>query len=112
MQRAPTAQAGLPLELVPELCTSSRSPEAQRPYVLELQSYIANDSLSFLWHYSSTLHNRKTIVRLAEAMAKTVQSLATSESQLAEATLSPNFARSQIDPKDRDRLLDALRSSH
>ncbi|MEM6448627.1 MAG: condensation domain-containing protein, partial [Cyanobacteria bacterium P01_D01_bin.123] len=103
--------SGLPLTLVPELCMSSRSPSDRRPYLLELQSYIAQDCLHLNWQYSSALHNRKTIVRLAETTAKTLQALATATEAQPEVTAPPSFAASQIDPKDRDRLLDALRSS-
>ncbi|MEO1131282.1 MAG: beta-ketoacyl synthase N-terminal-like domain-containing protein [Cyanobacteria bacterium J06639_1] len=106
---SPTS-SGLPLTLVPELCQSSRDPSDRRPYVLDLQSYIAQDCLNLHWQYSSALHDRKTIVKLAETTAKTLQTLAAADSQ-SEPTAPPSFAAAQIDPKDRDRLLDALRSS-
>ncbi|MEM6447843.1 MAG: condensation domain-containing protein, partial [Cyanobacteria bacterium P01_D01_bin.123] len=75
-QESSLPSVGLPLTLVPQLCVTRHSPEALRPYVLDIQCYVADGALHFLWHYSASLHSRKTIVRLAEATAKAVQSFA------------------------------------
>ncbi|MEO0354383.1 MAG: beta-ketoacyl synthase N-terminal-like domain-containing protein [Cyanobacteria bacterium P01_A01_bin.3] len=122
---------GIPLTVIPHLCVSNRSPEAKRPYLLDIQTYIADGCLYFLWEYSSTIHNRKTILRLAESTAKHLQAVATdinssvdksageqstSEQSEKGATTSADSSKSaersqfNVDPHDRERLLDALRS--
>ncbi len=96
-----------------ESCGRTNSPSNPRPYLLEINAWIADQQLKVSWVYSRHYHRRSTIERLAQAH---LQALMTLIQKQQPATYTPSdFPAARVNQKQLDQLIRKLqpgRSNH
>jgi non-ribosomal peptide synthase protein (TIGR01720 family) len=89
-----------------QLSGPQRSPRAQRPYVLEVQSGVASGRLDLSLAYSESLHDRATIEELAGAVLAAVrEALLRLGSDSTSVRTPSDFPAAKLGQRDLDHLL-------
>ncbi|NBD17976.1 MAG: amino acid adenylation domain-containing protein [Cyanobacteria bacterium] len=92
--------------LAPEASGQARSPIAQRPYLLDITGWVAQQQLQLDWTYSRAVHDRRTIEQLADQFLKVLRSLiAESKSGQGGADTPSDFPKANLNQADLDKLL-------
>jgi non-ribosomal peptide synthase protein (TIGR01720 family) len=86
-----------------------RSPRGRRPYILEINSYIAKGQLRVDWTYSQALHQPDTIEILAHDFIETLRQLIDHCIALDTGGYTPSdFPRLHVSQGELDMLLESL----
>jgi non-ribosomal peptide synthase protein (TIGR01720 family) len=92
--------------LAKESSGSAYSLLGRRSYLLEIDGFVAGGQLQFDWTYSSNLHQRATVERLAEGFMASVRSLiAHCQSPEAGGYTPSDFPSAKLGQKDIDKLI-------
>ncbi|HEU4834422.1 MAG TPA: amino acid adenylation domain-containing protein [Pyrinomonadaceae bacterium] len=84
---------------------TSRSANALRRYLIEIDGWISDDQLSFRFTYSKNLHRRATIQRLAEAFRTSLRELIAHCESLPGESFSPSdFPLAKLDQRKFNQL--------
>ncbi len=83
----------------------SRSPSAERPFLLEIGGSVVGGRLLMNWTYSRNVHDRATIEKLAEYFGDALRSLITcAASENVDALTPADFPLAQLDQAELDEL--------
>jgi non-ribosomal peptide synthase protein (TIGR01720 family) len=90
----------------PESSGPFRSPRAVRDHVLEISASVDQGIFEAVWLYSTNLHRRETIERLASSFVTELRALITAAAKPSKASYTPaDFAKARVSQKDLDKLL-------
>ncbi|BAS60155.1 amino acid adenylation domain protein (plasmid) [Leptolyngbya boryana NIES-2135] len=96
-------------KLAKESSGAVHCPEGIRPYLLEIDGFIAAQQLHLEWSYSSAIHHPATIAQLAEGFIEALRSIiARCHSPEAGSYTPSDFEAAKISQKDFDKLLAKL----
>ncbi len=99
--------------LVRESHASDRSPRNLRKHVLEVDGYIGDGELRFVWAYSSELHDEATIRRLAERFLDRLRAIIEHCANPGARRLTPSdVPAAGLGQRDLDALLQHLAQDH
>jgi amino acid adenylation domain-containing protein/non-ribosomal peptide synthase protein (TIGR01720 family) len=83
-----------------------RHRDAQRIYLLDVQSRIADGQLHIDWHYSQNIHKRETIEELSGNVIAALRLLIDLSTSSPEVAFAPSdFPNAQLSQKDLDSLM-------
>jgi non-ribosomal peptide synthase protein (TIGR01720 family) len=93
-------------------CGHPRNPRSQRPYVLEINSYLTHGRLHLDWTYSQALHQPATIEALAHDFMEALRTLITHCSAPETGGYTPSdFPHLAVNQDELDTLLQSLDAS-
>jgi amino acid adenylation domain-containing protein/non-ribosomal peptide synthase protein (TIGR01720 family) len=96
-------------KLAEESTGAVHDPEGIRPYLLEIDGFIAENQLHLEWSYSSAIHHRQTITQLAQGFIEALRSIiAHCRSSEAGGYTPSDFQAAKISQKDFNKLLAKL----
>jgi amino acid adenylation domain-containing protein/non-ribosomal peptide synthase protein (TIGR01720 family) len=84
------------------------SPSNLRPYLLEINAWIANQQLQLSWAYSRSYHHCNTIERLAQAYLQALTTLI--QNQQSVSYTPSDFPAARVSQKQLDQLIRKLQS--
>jgi non-ribosomal peptide synthase protein (TIGR01720 family) len=102
----PALQQSSLFSLAPESSGAARSPQGNRPHLLDITGFVVNGKLQLDWTYSAAIHKDSTVSSLAQKFLTACASLiAHCQSAEAGGYTPTDFPKAQLNQKDLDKLL-------
>ena len=102
----PALQQSSLFSLAPESSGAARSPQGNRPHLLDITGFVVNGKLQLDWTYSAAKHKNSTVSSLAQKFLTACASLiAHCQSAEAGGYTPTDFPKAQLNQKDLDKLL-------
>lgn len=97
------------LGLATESIGKTTSPQNQRTYAIEINSWLSQNQLHLSWIYSQNLHQRSTVEHLAQMGLQTLIQTATLSSQ--KEPIAANFPAARLNQKQLDQFMNQIQKT-
>jgi non-ribosomal peptide synthase protein (TIGR01720 family) len=87
---------------------SSRSPEARRHHLIEIDAFVSEGRLTVQWHYSPALHHTQTILDLATDFRARLEALVAMSDNPDQGKTAADFPLAGIDDNELGKLAKLL----
>jgi amino acid adenylation domain-containing protein/non-ribosomal peptide synthase protein (TIGR01720 family) len=92
--------------IAPESNNATRSPLGDRPYLIEINGFIAEGKLQLNWAYSQEIYQKTTVLNLAQRAIASLQNIITHcQSSEAGGYTPSDFPQANLNQKDLDHFL-------
>jgi non-ribosomal peptide synthase protein (TIGR01720 family) len=89
-----------------EFKVGDRSPRGTRPHLLQISAFVTGGQMRLEWTYSENVHQRDTVLNLAEAFLEAARELIAGCQSKDAADYTPSdFPAARISQKDFSKLL-------